>query len=143
MCGRPAVRGPRRTSGTPSGGCTRTCGLGPSAAAALERMVVKGTGRAPLFGDGGVTMVTFSNWTKARLFETDFSAAVVAKKDRGGGGSSSKVGRPSYTRTAPFMDDGLALQGVTSIIGKDDDGNYWLQPMLEKGVWDRIGYERC
>lgn len=104
---------------------------------ALEREAVERTGSAPLFGDGGMVMVAVSNWTKARFFDTDFSAAVVAG-DGSGGGGSSKAGRPSYIHTAPFIDDGLALQGVTPIIGKDGDGNYWLQPTLEEGVWDGI-----
>ncbi|KAK9772522.1 putative Acyltransferase [Seiridium cardinale] len=49
----------------------------------------------PLFGDPGMHMITISNWAKARLFNTDFSAAIVP----GSGellGDSATRGKPSY-----------------------------------------------
>ncbi|CZR51145.1 related to LysR family regulatory protein [Phialocephala subalpina] len=84
----------------------------------------------PFFGDRGMHMITFSNWSKARLFETDFSAAVIkpGKKSRG-------PGVPSYIQNNQF---GLILPNGFPIIGKDADGNYWLSGYMNKGHWGRI-----
>ncbi len=84
----------------------------------------------PFFGDRGMHMITFSNWTKARLFDTDFSAAVVRS-----GSVSSRPGRPTYIQNNQF---GLVLPNGFPIIGKDADGNYWLSGYMNKGHWDKI-----
>ncbi|TVY93515.1 Transcriptional regulator, partial [Lachnellula willkommii] len=47
------------------------------ALAAIERETYASSGRAPVFGDSSMKLVVVSNWTKTRLFELDFSAAVV------------------------------------------------------------------
>ncbi|ORY67194.1 uncharacterized protein BCR38DRAFT_509887 [Pseudomassariella vexata] len=76
----------------------------------------------PFFGDPGMHQITISNWSKASLFETDFSAAVVAAGSNdveGGtkrGGSKTKLGRPMYVQNAQF---GICLPNAFPIIGKD------------------------
>ncbi|KAF8848132.1 hypothetical protein BDZ45DRAFT_754153 [Acephala macrosclerotiorum] len=84
----------------------------------------------PFFGDRGMHMITFSNWSKARLFETDFSAAVIKP-----GKESRKPGTPSYIQNNQF---GLILPNGFPIIGKDAEGNYWLSGYMNKGHWGRI-----
>ncbi|KAH8894542.1 hypothetical protein GQ53DRAFT_643335 [Thozetella sp. PMI_491] len=88
----------------------------------------------PFFGDRAMHMLTFSNWTKARLFEVDFSAAVVRR-----GNSEVQVaemiGRPRYIQNNQF---GLTLPNAFPIIGKDNNGNYWLSGYMNKGHWDKI-----
>lgn len=71
----------------------------------------------PVFGDRGMHMITFSNWSKAGLFQTDSSAAVMTP----GKASGRKPGRPSYIQNNQF---GLILPNGFPIIGKDNDGNY-------------------
>lgn len=88
----------------------------------------------PFFGDSGMHMVTYSNWAKARLFETDFSAAIVAPGG-GVGGSTTPRGRPSYIQNNQF---GLVLPNGFPIIGKDAEGNYWLSGYMNKGHWGKI-----
>ncbi|KUJ12620.1 uncharacterized protein LY89DRAFT_757174 [Mollisia scopiformis] len=85
----------------------------------------------PFFGNSGMHMITFSNWSKARLFETDFSAAVITP----GNGSGRKPGRPSYIQNNQF---GLVLPNGFPIIGKDAEGNYWLSGYMNKGQWAKI-----
>jgi hypothetical protein len=46
------------------------------ALAALSEETVK-KGYAPMFGDSTMHLVTFSDWSKARFFDLDFSAAVL------------------------------------------------------------------
>jgi hypothetical protein len=85
----------------------------------------------PFFGNSGMHMITFSNWSKAGLFETDFSAAAVTP----GKESGEKPGRPSYIQNNQF---GLILPNGFPIIGKDNDGNYWLSGYMNKGHWEKI-----
>jgi len=89
------------------------------------------SGKLPaFFGDPGMHMLTYSNWCKAKLFETDFSAAVVTP-----GEGSGKSGRPSYIQNNQF---GLILPNGFPIIGKDLEGNYWLSGYMNKGHWAKI-----
>ena len=85
----------------------------------------------PFFGNHGMHMITFSDWTKAGLVGTDFSAAVVTP----GRDHKRKPGRPSYIQNNQF---GLILPNGLSIIGKDFDGNYWLSGYMNRGKWGKI-----
>ncbi|EFX04271.1 hypothetical protein CMQ_1199 [Grosmannia clavigera kw1407] len=63
----------------------------------------------PLVGDSGMHMLTFSNWCRANLSETDLSAAVVSSNT-----SSGRSGRPSYFQNDQFgliMPDGFPIIG--------------------------------
>ncbi|KAK6080935.1 lysR family regulatory protein [Seiridium cupressi] len=86
----------------------------------------------PFFGDSGMHMLTYSNWSKARLFETDFSGAVISAGPTDG---NRKPGRPSYIQNNQF---GLCLPNGFPIIGKDSGGNYWLSGYMNKGQWGQI-----
>ncbi|KAI1632585.1 hypothetical protein F4809DRAFT_656142 [Biscogniauxia mediterranea] len=104
-------------------------------------------GMLDMYGDAGMMMLTFSNWSKARFFETDFSAAIVdndTKTSSGGsgGGSSSKPanyhrGRPSYIQSCGFVQN-FSMRNAFPIIGKDNAGNYWWSGTLVKGQWAPI-----
>lgn len=84
----------------------------------------------PFFGDPGMHMVTYSNWSKAKLFELDVSAAVVRP-----GEGNKRPGIPKYIQNNQF---GLILPNAFPIIGEDADGNYWLSGYLNKGHWSNI-----
>ncbi|RYP20343.1 hypothetical protein DL766_008202 [Monosporascus sp. MC13-8B] len=84
--------------------------LGYVAGAAAEK-----SGWPAQYGDGWMNMLIFSNWSKGRFFETDFSAAVSCQY------------RKNFNSWA-----------TVPIVGKDGAGNYWLQPTARKGFWDKI-----
>ncbi|KAF2179167.1 hypothetical protein K469DRAFT_741698 [Zopfia rhizophila CBS 207.26] len=84
----------------------------------------------PFFGHRNMHMITYSNWTRVNLFEVDFSAAVV------GGAPGEKVAKPRYIQNNQF---GLILPNGFPIIGKDNDGNYWLSGYMNKAHWAKIG----
>lgn len=100
------------------------------------------TGRMPpLFGDARMHLVTFSNWTKANLYETDFSAAVVdaaGRRGHRGARGAAGPGRPVYIQNSQL---GLLLPNAFPIIGKDGSGNFWLSGYLKRGVWARLEQE--
>jgi hypothetical protein len=106
----------------------------------------------PFFGDKGMHMLTFSNWSKANLFNVDFSAAVVEQSERseqrqhdsssrrignGGGneGDRKGEGKPVYIQNNQL---GLTLPNGFPIIGKDGEGNYWLSGYMNAGIWANI-----
>ncbi|KAM0820423.1 hypothetical protein AB5N19_06242 [Seiridium cardinale] len=90
----------------------------------------------PLFGDTGMYMLTFSNWNRARLFQTDFSAAVVAGPDNELSTESRQtVGRPTYLQNTQ---SGLKMRNAIPITGKDNHGNYWLSGYMNKELWGKV-----
>lgn len=74
-------------------------------------------------------LVTFSDCTKAKLFDIDFSAAAI------GSGVAGRPVRPTYVQNNQF---GLKLPNAFPIVGKDRGGNYWLSGYLKRGHWGRI-----
>ncbi|KAL7814937.1 hypothetical protein V8C44DRAFT_324877 [Trichoderma aethiopicum] len=84
----------------------------------------------PFFGNGNMHMITLSNWGKAKLFDLDFSAAVVQPCKEGG-----RSGSPIYIQNNQC---GLVLPNGFPIIGKDKEGNFWLSGYMNKGLWGRI-----
>lgn len=82
----------------------------------------------PFFGDRNMHLITFSNWTKANLFEVDFSAAIP-------GSSETTSAKPRYVQNNQF---GLTLPNGFPIIGKDRQGNYWLSGYMNKSHWANI-----
>ncbi|ORY69093.1 uncharacterized protein BCR38DRAFT_482563 [Pseudomassariella vexata] len=97
------------------------------------------TGYPALFGDATMHMVTHSNWTQAKLFETDFGPAVVGacERDAEGRGRTNKLGTPSYVQCVGVT-TGFPLRNVFLTSGKDAEGNYWVAGYLRKGLWARI-----
>jgi hypothetical protein len=82
-----------------------------------------------LYGAGDMTMTVLSNWTKAKLFETDFSAAIV----NGGSGT----GKPRYIQ--PFStQDGFQLRNNANCCGRDPYGNWWMGAIMRKEMVDEF-----
>lgn len=82
-----------------------------------------------MFGNWKMDLITFSNWTRARLFDKDFSAAAVGAEVAG------RPMRPTYVQNNQF---GLKLPNAFPIMGRDTSGNYWLSGYLKRGHWTRI-----
>ena len=104
--------------------------------AAMARQSQIDTGYPPVFGDSWTQGLVFSNWTRINYFEPDFSAAILETtpgRKRGG----NKPGRPTYIQMLGFY-KGMSLRNSFSIMGKDGEGNYWLNVILPKGAWGRI-----
>ncbi|KAK9789179.1 hypothetical protein SCARD494_09378 [Seiridium cardinale] len=81
----------------------------------------------PLFGDSSMHIVGFTNWTKAKLFDVDFSAARVNQQESG-------PLPPSYIQSMQYpynFNEGFIFQ-------RDGEGNYWLTGYRVKGAWAEI-----
>lgn len=99
------------------------------------------TGHLPLYGDGDMMMCVFSNISRGKLYHMDFSPAVVnplgkEKKERG-----------ELTKALPVfvsftgMDSRWAARNATGILGRDENGDWWMSSRLRQDVWERIERE--
>lgn len=82
-----------------------------------------------IFGDGGMAQIGLSNWSKAGLFDLDFSPA------RKNPTTGSVPCRPSYVQEnhGPIKPaDGFF------IFGKDQKGNYWTSACKVTGQWAKF-----
>lgn len=100
------------------------------------RKAVDKTGRVPLYGDSSMILVIFSNWSGAKFFQTDFSAAVV-KEGQPLENRSNAVGRPSYINADGHV-RGLFGRNAFPIMGRDAAGNYWLSGCARTEIWSKI-----
>ncbi|KAH8690015.1 putative LysR family regulatory protein [Talaromyces proteolyticus] len=109
------------------------------AQAALLRESVEKTGHAPLMGDSGMLLTAVSNWHRGKLFQVDFSAAVVAQKavSRANRPKESQTGKPSFITTSATY-SGFSIRYSQAVIGKDLAGNWWLTSCLRAGMWKKV-----
>ncbi|GJC85416.1 transcriptional regulator sdnM [Colletotrichum liriopes] len=106
------------------------------ALAALKRQYMAENGEPPILGDATMEMISFSNWSKGKFLETDFSAAII-KEGSPRAARANRPGIPSYIQFNAWSKK-FQIRNIFPIMGKDAAGNYWLQGPLREGVWDMI-----
>ncbi|KAM6529830.1 hypothetical protein FALCPG4_007956 [Fusarium falciforme] len=79
-----------------------------------------------IFGDGNMAQVGLSNWSKAGLFDLDFSPALKS----GSGPCHPVYVQENHGPIKPV--DGFF------ILGKDEKGNYWTSACKLKGQWEKF-----
>ncbi|KAK7736707.1 hypothetical protein SLS53_006917 [Cytospora paraplurivora] len=82
----------------------------------------------PVFGDTGMHLMSFSNWSKAEFYGHDFSPARV-------GAAGGAPLYPSYVQSLQIPVE--VPEGVL-IIGQDKSRNYWLYGYRVKGLWEKV-----
>jgi len=105
------------------------------ASIALVQKSFAKTGYPAIFGDATMQMIVVSNWSKAKFFEMDFSAAIVDSPSSSNEHSKTR-GKPSYIQPIAYSD--YSKRFAFNVSGKDNDGNYWLTGVLRKAAWDRF-----
>ncbi|KAM5343374.1 hypothetical protein ACJ41O_011911 [Fusarium nematophilum] len=98
---------------------------------AYQAMVRDSIAPLPVFmGTGATYQVSYSNWTKADLYQADFSAAAVTPRDT--------PLLPSYIAhcQVPFQ----FPEGFI-VVGKDSKDNTWLCGYRVQGLWDVVEKE--
>jgi hypothetical protein len=99
-----------------------------------------GSSRAmPFFGETGMAFRAYTSWVKGRLWEVDFSAAVVADSAMATSDplGTGERGRPSYIQTTQLgvkFPDGF-------FFNKDCQGNHWVSGYMPKGQWGLVEQE--
>ncbi|XXH02546.1 hypothetical protein Hte_008922 [Hypoxylon texense] len=107
------------------------------ARAAVDLRRRQGGRSAAVYGDAGMAPIMVSNWSKARFFDTDFSAAVVRPGRPDPARRANQVGRPSYIQPNGLV-AGIPTRNSFPIVGKDAEGNYWFEGTLGRGLWGQV-----
>ena len=93
-------------------------------------------GRSPLLGSWNQIVLSWSNWHRARLYDVDFSSAVV-KPGLPLETRSNKLGQPSFILPNGHA-KGFSLRNGGPLIGRDANGDWWMQTILRAGAWARV-----
>jgi hypothetical protein len=94
---------------------------------------------APVVGDSKFLFMAATNQHKARYFETDWSAAVIAPGVPLSGRPHA-LGRPSYVNDIEYC-RGYPTRNIVRIIGKDAAGDWHLLFKARASAWPAIHQE--
>jgi hypothetical protein len=88
-------------------------------------------------GESDAVLMPFTNWTRADFFNViNFRAAVIAPGDK-----SPSRNNPLGTivfHHASSMRQGRSVRNVFVVLGKDREGNYWMQASLLPRTWRKV-----
>jgi hypothetical protein len=98
---------------------------------ALARLqeAARAKGSPSVFGTPDMSMVALSNWSKGKMFEMDFSAAVIQE-----GSVEHPRGKPTYIQ-CDGSQNGISIRNAGPIVGRDWQGNYWIGVMARPQTW--------
>jgi hypothetical protein len=95
------------------------------------------TGHLPLYGDSDMLLCVFTNCYRGKLFQMDFSPAVIGQDGRGG---KSKRELPVFI-SCTGIESRWSTRNATAILGKSESGDWWLSSRLRLDVWEKIEEE--
>lgn len=95
------------------------------------------TGHLPVYGDPDMLLCVFTNCARGKLFEMDFSPAVVEDKCQD---EKSKRGLPVFIGTTG-KDSRWSSRNNSVILGKNQSGDWWLSSRLRSNVWEKLEEE--
>ena len=100
----------------------------------------EGTLTMPIFGDATMTVLMGTNWCHGKLFDLDLTGAVIKDASTGVGAPSARPGFPSYVQYTSNCN--VRLDYLVTV-GRDHDGNYWLNAGTDEAHWKRIEQTLC
>jgi len=92
--------------------------------------------RAPLAGHWNQLMFSWSNWSRAKFYDVDFSSAVV-KTGLSDSERSTKVGQPSLIMNGGHT-NGISLRNGGPLIGQDANGDWWANWVMRAEAWPQV-----
>lgn len=96
----------------------------------------KGKGSPLPAGSWNQRIFSWSNWSRAKFYDMDFSSAVT-KTGAATGERSTKVGRPSLVINFGHA-DGLTVRNGGPLIGQDARGDWWINWYLRDEAWAEV-----
>jgi hypothetical protein len=95
----------------------------------------KGT-RFPTVGSWNQIIFSWSNWSRARFYEVDFSSAVTKRGldviDR-----KTKLGQPGFIMNRGHG-DGISTRNGGPLIGQDANGDWWVDWVMRAEAWPEV-----
>lgn len=104
------------------------------APALIARTQSPSRGEVPGRGLDQMRIIFITNWSKARLYDTDFSAAVVSHAGTDSNSNARKSAKPSCIL---WNSSGDSLRYTATVV-TDEQGNIWWSCQLPKGDWAKI-----
>ncbi|KAK8061797.1 hypothetical protein PG994_008163 [Apiospora phragmitis] len=96
------------------------------------------TGHMPLYGDSSMLFCSFTNCHRGKLFQMDFSPAVVTDGEQQQLEHKPGRGRPVFINCTS-MESRWSSRNATAIMGRSEEsGGWWLECRLRRDVWERI-----
>lgn len=92
--------------------------------------------RAPMAGRWNQLVFSWSNWSRAKFFDVDFSSAVV-KAGLPDNKRSTKVGQPSLVMNGGHT-NGISLRNGGPLIGQDANGDWWANWVMRAEAWPQV-----
>ncbi|PNP47767.1 hypothetical protein THARTR1_10452 [Trichoderma harzianum] len=92
------------------------------------------TGHLPLYGDSDMLLCPITNCYRGKLYQMDFSPAVIARGDQK---EKANIGQPVFI-SCTGMESRWSSRNGTAIIGKSNSGDWWLSSRLRLDVWKKI-----
>jgi len=110
---------------------------GQARAIVREQRARAASGSHLMVGTPSSLLMPFSNWSKAKFFDVvDFAPAVV-KSPKPVQERLNAAGRPVYHHAAGLTPNPM-LRNVLNILGKDPQGNYWINALLPPRAWAKV-----
>ena len=98
---------------------------------AYQAMVLDSIAPLPVFfGNGNTYQISYTNWTKAGLFQADFSAATMRERSE-----------PLYASYIGHCQVPFKFPEGFVVVGKDVRENTWLCAYRVAGLWERVEKE--
>jgi hypothetical protein len=104
------------------------------AVAAAHRTSIEKSGMAAMFGEPGMYLLVCSNWHRGKLYQVDFSAALLDPSKRN---QNPLAGKPTYIHPVGY-NNGFQIRNFGAVSGKDHEGNWWLSWYTSNDTWDIV-----
>ena len=104
-----------------------------------SRVAMLKLGISGLFGPWNQLMVAFSNLQKCRMYDLDFSAAIIRSgKSTLPSNRTNKPGSPSFLGYMMYKHNASHRPNTTAVLGKDPSGTWWLASRMTSKQWTEI-----
>ncbi|TLD18039.1 hypothetical protein PspLS_10364 [Pyricularia sp. CBS 133598] len=110
------------------------------AQSAALRESLTSAGRPPLYGTSDMLFFAYSNFNTFKLYESDFSHALVSKEAEDAPEVNSEAhqrGTPTWI-SSTSTEAGFSPRNTGLFMGKDKAGYWWLFACLRKGAWKKV-----
>ncbi|EPQ52427.1 hypothetical protein GLOTRDRAFT_140191 [Gloeophyllum trabeum ATCC 11539] len=105
--------------------------------AVAQKLWSNRVGNAPVAAAAHGTWHFTTTWTDARCLEWDFAPAARGGEIRDGAPGSVRAFSGGLVLNGPFP-----ARGLLTVLARDKDGGYWLQPCLRREDWSSRTMER-
>jgi hypothetical protein len=104
------------------------------AVAALHKASLEKSGYTAMFGSPSQYLLVLSNWHRVKLYEIDFSPALINPAQKA---KNSLAGKPTYVHPVGY-NNGFSIRNFGAVSGRDHEGNWWFTWFTGDDTWEII-----